>query len=49
MAISIDPETGLKIFDTRAGKASEKIQGKGYEVNSDASLKTLPEVSKSGK
>ena len=49
MAISIDPETGLKIFATRAGKASEKIQGKGYEVNSDASLKTLPEVSKSVK
>ena len=24
MAISIDPETGLKIFATRAGKASEK-------------------------
>ena len=49
MAISIDPETGLKIFDTRASKASEKIQGKGYQVNSDTTLKTLPEVSKAAK
>ncbi len=45
MAISIDPDTGLKIFDTRAAKASDKIQGQGYAVNPDASLKTLPEVS----
>jgi cyclohexanone monooxygenase len=45
MAISIDPDTGLKIFDTRAAKASDKIQGQGYAVNPDASLKSLPEVS----
>ena len=49
MAISIDPDTGLKIFDTRAAKASDKIQGQGYEVNPNASLKTLPEVSTDAK
>ena len=44
MSISIDPETGLKIFDTRASKASEKIRGHGYEVNPNLALKTLPEA-----
>ena len=29
-AISVDPETGLKIFNTRAEKANDKITGKGY-------------------
>ena len=47
MAISIDPETGLKIFDTRASKSSEKIRGHGYEVNPNLALKTLPETSSS--
>ncbi len=42
-AISIDPETGLKRFDTRAGLATEKIRGKGYSVISDEKLKELPE------
>ena len=32
MAISIDPATGLKIFNTRAAKATEKISGPGYGV-----------------
>ena len=40
--VRIDPETGLKIFDTRAGKASEKIVGRGYGVVADAELKALP-------
>ena len=31
-AIRTDPETGLKAFNTRAAKASEKIDGKGYSV-----------------
>ena len=44
MAISIDPDTGLKVFDTRAAKASEKIRGQGYEVNPDVAMKTLPET-----
>ncbi len=43
MSIKVDPVTGLKTFDTRASKASEKIAGKGYSIVSDASLTTLPE------
>lgn len=42
-AIRIDPETGLKIFTTRAAKASEKITGTGYAVLEDKALITLPE------
>ena len=42
-AIRIDPETGLKVFNTRAAKANDKIRGKGYDVLEDESLKTLPE------
>ncbi|MEZ5406898.1 MAG: NAD(P)/FAD-dependent oxidoreductase [Acidimicrobiales bacterium] len=42
-AIEIDPGTGLKIFHTRAGKATEKITGSGYGITEDTSLKTLPE------
>lgn len=41
-AISTDPKTGLKIFNTRAAKASDKIAGKGYSVVEDEALKTLP-------
>jgi cyclohexanone monooxygenase len=43
-AIRIDPETGLKLFATRAAKATERIAGKGYSVVDDAALKTLPEL-----
>jgi len=43
MSITIDPETGLKVFNTRAAKATEKIQGKGYSITTDETLKTLPE------
>src|ERR1700691_5830434 len=43
-AVRIDPETGLKIFNTRAAKASEKITGKGYSVLADQKLKELPET-----
>src|SRR5579871_1027578 len=43
-AIRIDPETGRKIFNTRAAKASEKITGKGYSVLADQKLKELPEM-----
>ena len=43
MAISIDPETGLKRFSTRAPKATEKIKGKGYSLVHEKLLKTLPE------
>jgi len=42
-AVAIDPDTGLKTFNTRAAKANDNITGKGYSVLSDESLKTLPE------
>ena len=42
MSVRIDPRSGLKIFSTRAAKASEKIAGKGYSTVSDEALKTLP-------
>jgi len=42
-AIRIDPASGLKLFATRAGKASERIAGAGYGVNADERLKELPE------
>jgi hypothetical protein len=43
-AVRIDPETGLKVFNTRAAKASDKITGKGYSVLTDQKLKELPEM-----
>ena len=42
-AITIEPGSGRKIFDTRAAKASDKIKGQGYGVVTDTSLTTLPE------
>ncbi|MBT5809120.1 MAG: NAD(P)/FAD-dependent oxidoreductase, partial [Rhodospirillaceae bacterium] len=36
------PATGLKVFNTRAAKANERIAGKGYAVIDDESMKTLP-------
>ncbi|MGE0625693.1 MAG: flavin-containing monooxygenase [Pseudomonadales bacterium] len=42
-AIRLDPATGLKTFDTRAAKATEKIRGKGYSIIEDEALKSLPE------
>ena len=44
MSIHVDPDTGLKVFDTRAAKATEKIAGKGYSVIEDQALKTLPPI-----
>lgn len=43
MSVRTDPETGLKVFDTRAAMATDKIRGKGYDVITDETLKTLPE------
>ena len=45
--VHIDPETGLKVFNTRAAKASEKIGGKGYSVTNDQKMKELPELPRS--
>jgi cyclohexanone monooxygenase len=42
LAIRTDENTGLKLFNTRAAKATEKIAGKGYSTIDDESLKTLP-------
>ncbi|MGY9074435.1 MAG: flavin-containing monooxygenase [Acidimicrobiales bacterium] len=42
MSIRIDPETGLKVFATRAAKATDKIAGTGYGIQEDEALKTLP-------
>src|SRR6201747_1551143 len=42
MSIQTDETTGLKIFNTRAAKATEKIAGKGYSTIDDEALKTLP-------
>ena len=42
MPIRIDPMTGLKIFNTRAAKANDKITGKGYSLVADEALTTLP-------
>ena len=42
MSIQIDPNTGLKIFNTRAAKSTEKIAGKGYSLVTDQALKELP-------
>ena len=39
-----DPSSGLKAFNTRAAKANTNIQGSGYGVVSDVSLKSLPDA-----
>ena len=41
-AIRIDPETGRKLFNTRAEMASDRITGKGYDVVTDEELLSLP-------
>ena len=38
----IDQPPGLKIFNTRAAKATDKIAGKGYSAIDDEALKVLP-------
>ena len=43
-AIRIDETTGLKVFNTRAARATEKIAGKGYSPMADSALKTLPDA-----
>jgi len=35
MAIYIDPETGIKTFNTRAAKSLPAITGQGYGVITD--------------
>jgi cyclohexanone monooxygenase len=40
--VRTDEMTGLKIFNTRAAKATDKITGKGYSAIDDQALKELP-------
>jgi cyclohexanone monooxygenase len=40
--IRTDPKTGLKLFNTRAAKANDRISGRGYSILDDEALKTLP-------
>jgi cation diffusion facilitator CzcD-associated flavoprotein CzcO len=42
--IRLDPATGLKVFDTRAAKANDRIAGKGYSVVTDERLTAMPEL-----
>ena len=42
MSISIDPDTGMKIFNTRAASMMDDVVGRGYSVTADEALKTLP-------
>src|SRR5215468_3932904 len=42
MPIRIDPDTGHKIFNTRAASTMDDVVGRGYSVTQDESLKTLP-------
>ena len=42
MSIRVDPATGLKIFNTRAARASAQITGQGYAVMEGEALTTLP-------
>ena len=41
-AVSTDPETGLKVFNTRAASADVEITGSGYAALNDGALKILP-------
>ena len=40
--MTVDPNTGRKVFATRAAKSTDKIEGKGYTIVRDESLTTLP-------
>jgi hypothetical protein len=42
--IRIDPATGLKVFDTRAAMANDRITGKGYAIVTDERLTAMPEL-----
>ncbi|MGD9754756.1 MAG: hypothetical protein AB7W59_27520, partial [Acidimicrobiia bacterium] len=42
-AISIDPNTGRKVFATRAAPANPAISGRGYGVVQGEALRTMPE------
>ena len=41
-AVRTDPETGLKIFNTRAAAPDAEVTGSGYSALDNVALKTLP-------
>ena len=41
-AVRVDPASGRLLFNTRADKASDRIEGKGYDVVREAELTSLP-------
>lgn len=43
-AISVDPTTGRKVFDTRAAPASDRIAGRGYAMVDDERLTAFPDA-----
>jgi cation diffusion facilitator CzcD-associated flavoprotein CzcO len=43
-AVSVDPATGHKRFNTRAASASARIAGQGYDVVGDPDLLTMPAI-----
>lgn len=44
MAISIDPKTGLKVFQTRSEIAKDRTSSGGFVVNKDETSKILPDA-----
>ena len=43
MSITVDPESGLKIFETRAASRMGGVQGRGYAVVEDKLMQMAPE------
>lgn len=43
-AIRIDEATGMKLFNTRAASNMTDVEGRGYSVTEDQSLKVLPDA-----
>ena len=42
MSISVDPETGLKVFATRAASRMDGVKGRGYAVVDDGLTELAP-------
>ena len=40
--IVVDPASGRKLFNTRAAKSADRIEGRGYAIVEDETLKALP-------
>ena len=44
--VRTDPESGLKLFNTRAEKSSDRVEGTGYGINQTEHWRTMPEFKK---